>query len=42
MSNIELLGLGGVGVLALFLVIRAFMSRDRQAAPESGTEGGGE
>ena len=42
MSDIELLGLGGVAILALFLVIRAFMNRGKQAASEGGAEAGGE
>ena len=42
MSDTELLGLGGVAILALFLVIRAFMNRGKQAASEGGAEAGGE
>ena len=42
MSDIELLGLGGVAILALFLVIRAFLSRGKQAASDGGAETGGE
>lgn len=42
MSDIELLGLGGVAILALFLVIRAFMNRGKQAASEGSAETGGE
>jgi hypothetical protein len=42
MSDIELLGLGGVAILALFLVIRAFMNRRDQAASEGSAETGGE
>ncbi len=41
MSEIEMLGLGGVAVIAIYLLVRAFLSKSRQEddATLAGAEG---
>jgi hypothetical protein len=40
MSEIEILGLGGVAVLAIFLMIRAFLGRGGSSDPEASADTG--